>query len=156
MCPRHLATKLFLGLAILFVVVGALLPRGSVANGLTWQDDFNPLFLFFTPALIPFAAAILSVVFGLVYFAVEKKCKRALNFPLVLIHLISYMLAILAQETLARFWWENLSAEHAGSTPLPLWPGELLAVSLATCCLAFGLNIFWSLSKTSLVADNAR
>jgi hypothetical protein len=150
MYPRHLATNIFLGLAILCVVVGVFLARASVGNGLTWRDVFNPMWLVVTPALIPFAAAIPSAVFALIYFAVEKKCKRPVNVPLVLIHLTSYLLLILGHETLVRFWWgAALHPGHATSAHFPFWAGELLAVSLATCCLAFAVNIFWSLSKTS-------
>jgi hypothetical protein len=157
MYSRFVATKLFLGLAILCVVVGAVLPRASIGNGLTWRDVFNPMWLVVIPALIPFAAAIPSAMFALVYFGVEKKCKRPVNFPLLLLHLTSYLLLILGHETLVRFWWgAALDAGHATSTHFPFWAGELLAVSLATCCLAFGLNIFLSMSKTPLVADNVR
>ena len=94
--------------------------RGAIGSGLTGGDYLNLLFLVMIPKLVPFAASILSACFGLVYFGFEKKLKRPLNVPLALVHLVSYLLAISAHLTLARFWWRVLGEEHATNTPLPL------------------------------------
>lgn len=154
---RYVAAKLFFVLAVLCALVGAVLfRRGAIGSGLTGGDYLNPLFLVMLPKLIPFAASILSACFGLVYFGFEKKFKRPVNVPLALVHLVSYLLAILAHATLVRFWWRVLGEERATNTPLPLWAGMLTVTAFAVCFLVFGVNIFWSMSRTPLVTSNPR
>jgi ABC-type multidrug transport system permease subunit len=56
-------------LAGLLAAVGAILFRRNViGRELTISDYLNPLFLVTIPRLIPFAASMLSIFFGLVYF----------------------------------------------------------------------------------------
>jgi len=107
------------------------------------------------PRLIPFAASLLSAFFGLVYYAFEKKFKRSANIFLVLVHLISYLFAVLGHATLARFWWRVLGEEHA-NIPLPLSASMLMMAAVAICFLTFGANIFWSMSRTPLAASDPR
>jgi hypothetical protein len=157
MNSRYVAAKLFFILAALFVLVGAVLFRRSVTgSGLTGTLYLHPIFWVEIPRLIPFAASIFSACFGLVYYGVEKKFKRPASIPLALIHLVSYVLAILGHATLVRFWWRVLGEEKATNIPVPLWAGILMVIAIPVCLLAFGLNIFWSMSRTSLVTSNAR
>ncbi len=149
MGSRYVAGKLFLVLAALCAFVGAVLfRRGVIGLGLSGEDYLNPLFWIMIPRLIPFAASILSACFGLVYFGFEKKFKRPVNVPLALAHLIGYVLAILGHATMVHFWWGVLGEEHATSLSVPVWAGALEFVGLVICCLAFGVNIFWSVPRT--------
>jgi hypothetical protein len=129
MNPRYPAAKLFFVLAALF----ALIPR-----------------------LIPFGAFILSMLFGLVYYRVEKKFKRPANIPLTLIHLVSFVLAVLAHATLVRFWWTVLGQENTLGTAPPSWASLLTVAALTVSLFAFGLNILWSMSGTPRVTSNPR
>jgi hypothetical protein len=154
---RYVAAKLFFLLAALCVVVGAFLfRRSAIGSGLTWEDDLNPLSLLLIPRLVPFAAAMLSAFFGLVYFGFEKKFNRSVDIPLALVHLVSFLLAILGYATLLRFWWRVLGEETATNNPLPLWAGLLEFTALAICCLAFVANVFRSIPRTPLVTSNPR
>jgi hypothetical protein len=157
MNSRYIAAKLFFVLSALCALVGIVLfRRGAIGSGLTVEDyAANPLFLIIIPKLIPFAASILSASFGLVYFGLEKKFKHAANVFLVLVHLSSFLLAILGHATLVGFWWRVLGDEHA-NIPLPLWASELMIVAFAICFLAFGVNIFWSMSRSLLASSNPR
>lgn len=157
MNTRYVAAKLFFVLASLCALVGAaLFQRSVIGIGLTIKEDLNPLFLVMIPRLIPFAVSILSVCFGLVYFAFEKKFKRPVSVSLALVHLVSFLLAVLGHATLVHFWWRVLGEEHATNTPLPLWAGMLMIAAFAVCCLVFAVNIFWSMSRAPLVASNPR
>jgi hypothetical protein len=157
MNSRYVAAKLFFALAALFALVGAaLFRRGVIGSGLTRTDYLNPLFLVVIPRLIPFAASILSACFGLVYYGVEKKFKRPANMPLTLIHLVSFVLAILCHATLVRFWWTVLSEENPTNTPLPSSASLLMVAALTMSLLAFGVNIFRGISRTPLVTSNPR
>ncbi len=156
MNSRYIAAKLFFVLSALCALVGiALFRRGAIGSGLTGQDYANPLFWVMIPRLIPFAASILSASFGLVYFGFEKKFKRPANIFLVLVQLTSFLLAVLGHATLVGFWWRVLGDEHA-NVPLPLWASLLMIVAFAICFLAFGVNIFWSMSRTRLATSNPR
>jgi hypothetical protein len=153
---RYIATKLFFVVSALCALAGIILfRRDEIGSGLTGQDYANPLFLIVIPRLIPFAASMLSATFGLVYFGFEKKFERPANISLVWVHLTSFLLAILGHATLMGFWWRVLGDEHA-SIPLPLWASLLMIVASAVCFLAFGVNIFLSISRTPLGADNPR
>jgi hypothetical protein len=157
MNSRYVAAKLFFALAALFALVGAaLFRRGVIGTGLTGPDYLIPLFLVVIPRLIPFAASILSACFGLVYYGVEKKFKRPANMPLTLIHLVSFVLAIICHATLARFWWTVLGEENPTNTPLPSSASLLMVAALTMSLLAFGVNIFWGMSRTPLVTSNPR
>jgi len=107
------------------------------------------------PKLIPFAAAILSACFGLAYFGLERNFRRPPNIQLVLVHLVSYLLAILGHVTLVRFWWRVLGDEHA-NTPLPIWAGGLEVTAFVICCLAFATNVFNTFSTAAKVAVSPR
>jgi hypothetical protein len=157
MNSRYVAAKLFFVLAALFALVGAaLFRRGVIGSGLKETDYLNPLFLVVIPRLIPFAASILSACFGLVYYGVEKKFKRPANIPLTLIHLVSFVLAILSHATLVRFWWTVLGEENPTNTPLPSSASILMVTALTMTLLAFGVNIFWAMSSTPLVTSDPR
>ena len=121
MSSRYIAAKLFFVLSALCALVGIILfRRGAIGSGLRWEDYANPLFFVTIPRLIPFAASILSACFGLVYFGIERRFKRPANIFLVLVHMTSFLLAILGHATLVGFWWRVLGDEHA-NIPLPLW-----------------------------------
>jgi hypothetical protein len=152
---RYIAAKLFFVLSALCAVVGIILfRRDAIGSGLTAKDYANPLFLLMIPRLIPFTASILSASFGLAYFGFEKKFKRPANIPLVWVHLTALLFAILGHATLVDFWWRVLGDEHA-NIPLPLWASLLMIVAFAICFVAFGVNIFWSMSRTPLDSNNA-
>jgi hypothetical protein len=156
MNSRYVAPKAFFALAAFCALVGtALLRRDANGSGLTAEDFLNPLFWVTIPRLIPFTASILSVCFGAVYLGLEKDFKRSPNTPLALVHLVSFVFAILGHAILVRFWWRVLGEEHA-NIPLPSW-ASLLAISASViCCFAFVANIFWSLSRAPLVTRNPR
>jgi hypothetical protein len=157
MNSRYLAAKLFFVSSASFALVGAaLFRRGVIGSGLTGTDYLNPLFLVVIPRLIPFAASILLACFGLVYYGAEKKFKRPANMPLTLIHLVSFVLAILCHATLVRFWWMVLGEENPTNTPVPTSASLLMVAAFTISLLAFGVNIFWSVSGTPLVASNPR
>lgn len=152
MNSRYVAAKLFFVLAVLCVVVGAFLfRRSAIGSGLTWQDDLNPLFLLSIPRLVPFAAAMLSAFFGLVYLGFEKKLNRSVDIPLAMVHVVSFLLAILGYAALLRFWWRVLGEGSATNNPLPLWAGLLEFAALAICFLAFVANVFRSIPRAPLV-----
>jgi hypothetical protein len=147
----------FFALAALFALVGAaLFRRGAIGTGLTGTDYLNPLFCFTIPRLIPFTASMLSACFGLICYGVEKKFKRRANIPLAVIHLVSFVLAILGHAILVRFWWTVLNEENATNTPMPLSASLLMPAASTVSLLAFGVNIFWSMSRTPLVTSNPR
>jgi hypothetical protein len=157
MNPRYPAAKLFFVLAALFALVGAaVFRRGVIGTGLTGTDYLNPLFWITIPRLIPFGAFILSMFFGLVYYGVEKKFKRPANIPLTLIHLVSFVLAVLAHATLVRFWWTVLGQENTLGTAPPSWASLLTVAAVTVSLFAFGLNILWSMSGTPRVTSNPR
>ena len=153
MTSRFVASKLFFAIAAPGALVGALLFRREVGSGLTAKDDLNPLFR--VTRLIPFAASILSTFFVLVYYGFEKKSRRPASLLLVLVHLISYLFAILSQSTLMHFWWPALGKENA-NIPLPLRASVLVIVGFTVCFLAFGANIFWSMWRTPESTSNPR
>ena len=153
---RYIAAKLFFVLSALCALVGIILfRRDAIGSGLTGKNYANPLFLVMIPRLIPFAASMLSATFGIVYFGFERKFKRPANISLVWVHLTAFSLAILGHATLVGFWWRVLGDEHA-NVPLPLWASLLMIVAFAVCFLAFGVNIFLTMSRTPLGADNPR
>ena len=157
MKPRHIAAKMFLVLAILCSLVGVVLfARNMIGNGLTWKEDLNPLFLLYIPSLVPFAAAIGSACFGLVYFGLEKKFNRPINTALAIVHLTAYLLLILGHAILLRFLWRVLGEGSSTNATLPSWAGLLEFAGLVTCCTAFGMNILKSVSRTQLTARNPR
>jgi len=53
-------------------------------------------------------------------------------------------------------WWGVLGDGNVPNTPLPISASILMVIAIAVCLLAFGLNIFWSMSRTPLVTSNAR
>ena len=148
MKPRYIASKLFFGLAVAFALMGTVLfRRGTIGSGLTAGDYFNPLFWITIPRFVPFAAAVLSAFFCVVYYALEKKSQRPANTTLTLVHLVSYLLAILGHTILLRFWWSALGDART-SVPLPLWAGSFAILGSALCCLAFGANVYRGVSQT--------
>jgi len=156
MKSRYIAAKLFVVLAAFCALVGiALFQYDLNGSGLTAPDYLNPLMFVMLPKLIPFAAAILSASFGLLYFGLERNFRRPPNIPLVLVHLVSYLLAILGHVTLVRFWWRVLGDEHA-NIPLPIWAGGLEVTAFVVCCLAIATNVFSSFSTAVNVAVNPR
>ena len=156
MNSRYIAAKLFFALSALCAVAGIILFRRSpIGSGLTGEDYLNPLFFVLIPKLIPFAASILSACFGLVYFGLEKTFQRPANIFLVLLHLSSFVLAILGHATLVGFWWRVLGEEHA-NIPVPLWAGGLMMVAAALCVLTFGMNIFRTMSRSPLATGTPR
>jgi hypothetical protein len=157
MNSRYLAAKAFFALAVFCALVGAVLSwRNTMNSGMTGGDYTNPLFWVVIPWLVPFPAAILSAFFGLVYFGMETTLGRPSNLPLALVHLVSYVLVILGHAMLLRFWWQVLGDGHATNPPLPLWSGVLVFVMSAVCCLAFGGNILWGISRRPIAASNPR
>jgi len=150
MSSRYFAAKLFFCLAFLCAVVGAVLNR----HGNLDVIYLVPLTLLVLPRLIPFAAAILSVCFGLVYFALEKKFKRPFNVPLTLIHLVSYLLAFLGHATMLRYVSRALSEANATNNPLPVWASLLFLFGTLACCSAFVANIVWSMSRPAVAPTN--
>ena len=144
MHTRDLAAKLFLGLAILAAVVGAFLYRDGLPGGFYW--DLLSLFLF--PRLIPFAVAILSACFALVYFGLEKKVNHPANVPLTVVHLVFFLLAVLGHTVHTLWWWRVLGQDHPINETLPMWSVLLSISAFAICCLAFVVNIFWTLRRT--------
>jgi hypothetical protein len=148
---------LFFVLAAVFALAGAaLFRRGVIATGLTGPDYLDPLLLVTIPRLIPFAASILAACFGLIYDGVEKKFQRPANMPLTVVHLVSFVVAILGHATLVRFCWTVLNEENATNTPMPMSASLLMVAALAISLLAFSVNIFWSMSRTPLVTNNPR
>ncbi len=155
MNSRCVAAKLFFVLAAVFASAGAALFQGGViGTGLTGPDYLNPVFLVTIPRLIPFAASILAACIGLIYYGVEKKFRRPANIPLTVIHLVSFVLAIVGHATLVRFWWTALNEENATNKPMPLSASLLMLAALTISLLAFAVNIFWSMSRTPLVTSN--
>ncbi len=156
MNSRYVIPNLFFVLAAFCALVGtALFRRDVIGSGLTAEDYLNPLYWITIPRLIPFTASGLSVCFGLVYLGLEKKFKRPPNIALALVHLASYLIALLGHATLVRFWWRVLGEEHA-NIPLPLGAGILTGLGFTICFLAFGVNIFRSLSRAPLVTSKPR
>jgi hypothetical protein len=157
MGSRYVAAKLFLVLAALCAFVGAVLfRRGVIGLGLSGEDYLDPLNWILIPRLIPFAASILSGCFGLVYFGLEKVLKRPANIPLVLGHLVGYLLGILGHATMVHFWWRVLGDEHAIKLPFPLWASALEWVGFLMCAVAFGANIFLSVPRPRLAIGNLK
>lgn len=155
MKSRYATPKLFFGSAILFTTVGALLFwRVPIGQGLNAADYLNPLFWVTIPKLIPFTASILSVCFGLAYLGFEKNFRRSVNFALAVVQLILLLLATIGQLVIISHWWAVLAEESSPKKSLSPW--ALLAfTSFVLCCLIFGANILWSLSKTP-VLDSER
>jgi len=157
MNSRYLAAKMFFALAVVLASVGvALFRRGVIGSGLTGADYLNPLFLVTIPRLIPFAASILSICFGLVYYVVERNFKRPANIPLTAIHFVSFVLAGLCHATLVRFWWTALGEENATTAPIPSSASLRMVAAFIISLLAFGVNIHRSISGTPLVTSNPR
>ncbi|HEY4951639.1 MAG TPA: hypothetical protein VIH88_14985 [Candidatus Acidoferrales bacterium] len=132
------------------------LSAGVIGTGLTGTDYLNPLFWLTIPRLIPFAASILAAWIGLIYWGVEKNFKRPANFLLTVVHLVSFVLAILGYATLAHFWWTVLNEENATNTPMPFSASLVMLAASTVSLLAFGVNIFWSMSRTPLVTSKPR
>jgi hypothetical protein len=157
MNSRYVAPKLFFALAALCALAGiALFRREAVGDYLSLQSPvLDLLSLAMIPRLIPFAAAVLSACFGLVYFTLESNFRRRPKISLVLVQLVSYLLAVLGHVILVRFWWRVLGDEHA-TIPLPVWAGVLEFAGFVIFCLAFATNIFMSLAGPASITSNAR
>jgi hypothetical protein len=154
MTSRHFASRAFLALAALFVVVGAFsFSRGQIGTGLTGRDylHLNPLFLLMIPRLIPFAAAILAACFSLVYYAVESKGRRAPSPILTVIHVVTFVLTVVSHALLVNFWWTTLNGRDPMDARVPVSAG-VLPVALIVCFVVFGANVYTATSKT-LVAS---
>jgi hypothetical protein len=152
---RFVAAKIFFVLAALFVVVGAArFHHSAIGGGLAGEDLLNPLFWINIPRLIPFAAALLSACFGLAYFLIEKKFGRPLSVSLAAVQVVSYVLAVVGHAAMVNFWWRALNEPQPSNTRLPMWASLLELGGIATCCVAFALNVFWSGSKARRVRAN--
>ncbi|MGB8542496.1 MAG: hypothetical protein WCD49_12750 [Candidatus Acidiferrales bacterium] len=155
MKSRYAASKLFFGSAILFATVGALLfRRVPIGRGLDAADYLNPLFWVTIPRLIPFTASILSVCFGLAYLGFEKTISRSVNFALAVVQFVLLLVATIGHSALISHWWAVLAEESSPKKPLSSL-GLLTFASFVLCCLVFGANMLWSLSKTP-VLDSER
>jgi hypothetical protein len=149
MNSRHIASKLFFALAALCSLAGVAAFRLNVTPiGLTRDAILDAVVLVMVPRFIPFAASILSAGFGLFYFVLERNFNRPPNISLVLVHLVSFLLAIVGHMTLVRFWWRVLGDEHA-TIPLPVWAGGLEFIGLVACSCALAANIFANLPKAA-------
>jgi hypothetical protein len=84
-----------------------------------------------------------------------SRLPRPPNSFLVLLHSISFLLAILGYATLLGFWWRVLGDEHA-SIPPPLWASLLMIAAFAMCLLTFGVNIFKTIWRAPQVGSNPR
>lgn len=155
MSSRYVAAKMFFVLAAVFVVVGAArFHHSEIGAGLAGEDLLNPLFWITIPRLIPFAAALLSACFALAYFLIEKKFRRPLSVSLATVQVVSYALAVLGHAAMVNFWWRALNEPQPSNTPLPMWASFLELGGIATCCVAFALNVFWSGSKARPITAN--
>lgn len=155
MNSRFLAAKMFFALAAILAIVGAArFHQSEIGSGLTAKDLLNPLFWVTIPRLVPFSASLLSVCVGLACFFIEKKFGRPLSVSIAVIQVVSYVLAVLGHATMVNFWWRALNEPQPSNTPMPMWASFLEFGGIATCCLAFALNILWSGSRARPVKAN--
>lgn len=155
MNSRYVDAKMFFALAAVFAVVGTVrFHHSDIGSGLTGRDYLNPLVWITIPRVIPFAAALLSVCFGLAYFLIEKKFGRPLGVSLAVVQVASYVLAVLGHATMVNFWWRALNEPQPSNIPVPMWASFLFLGGCALCCLTFGVNIFWSRPRVIKVSAN--
>jgi hypothetical protein len=135
---RYIPAKLFFVLATVCVAIGAALFRPE------WplDMDLNPIVLIFTPRLIPFAVAIISAAFGLVFLAIERNFKWPVSVPLTLVQIAFFLGGVFGHTVLTRFWWRVLGEEHATNLQLPLWSVMLYLFAFTISVVVFFLNIF--------------
>jgi hypothetical protein len=135
---RYIPAKLFLGLTLVCIAVGVALFR----TGLPVDMYLNPLAMLLLPRLIPFALAIISVGFALIYLVTERNFNRRVSVPLTLVQITFLLLGVFGQSVITRFWWQVLGGKQTANAPIPLWSVILGAFAPAASVLVFLLNIF--------------
>lgn len=140
---QNLSARLFAGAAFLSALLGVILFRG----GLPLEFYVNPLFLLMFPRLIPFAFAIVSAGFALLYFGFERRLKRHASVPLAVAQLISLLVGAFGHSVIVRFWWRVLGEEQATGLPVPLWSVMLSMSAFMLSLVIFVVNIFWSMRR---------
>jgi hypothetical protein len=134
---RFLSAKLFFGLSLVSIVVAAALFK----RDLPLEFYFSPLFLLLYPRLMPLGVALVSAIFGLIYFAVERRFNRTMSLPLTVAHMASFLLGVFGFVVVTRFWWRVLGQEHATGLAMPVWGALLYIAAFTVSLVAFFANI---------------
>lgn len=137
---RYFATKSFLGVAIVFVLLGVVL----VIRSLPVNPQLAPPLFLVAPGLVSFSLAVLSVCFALAYLAVERALRRPVSLPLTVAQSIFLLLATYRNGFITDLWWRVLYGQTPAYPRVRPWPVVLSEWAIVLSLLTFVANTVWS------------
>lgn len=123
-------------LAAIYVGIGIYSREGGVAASsiaLEWAT---------LRSLVLFSTAILSLVIGVAYLAVDRKSSRPASIIIAFAQLGAFVLGTLGCVALARFWWIASGPNPPASAPFPLRSTWQAGIGFIATVVLFVANLW--------------
>jgi hypothetical protein len=140
MNTRFLAAKICFALATLLAIFGFIVNRTDIPK----DPYLLPLLLLFLPRLLPFAVALLSAIFGLIYLGAEHSSRRRPNLALVIAQLAFFLAAMYGHLGMLRYSYRVLDEQPTPNLPVPAGSSLLFFLGLAVSIMILIFNLLKS------------